>query len=103
MNIQIHHFLMQPVTPCNVPSVVMLCTESFLNGLPDNSILWIGVKMIEYVLIAVTIVQGAYLGQYDTKYEVVQQYHSKESCSKALKVVAKDEFKVYTCLKIDKD
>jgi len=39
MNIQIHHFLMQPVTPCNVPSVVMLCTESFLNGLPDNSIL----------------------------------------------------------------
>lgn len=59
--------------------------------------------MIEYVLIAVTIVQGAYLGQYDTKYEVVQQYHSKESCSKALKVVAKDEFKVYTCLKVDKD
>jgi hypothetical protein len=59
--------------------------------------------MIEYALIVVTIVQGAYLGQYETKYQVVQQYPNKESCIKAMKAVAKDDFKVYTCLKVDKD
>lgn len=59
--------------------------------------------MIEYALISITILQGATLGQYDAKYVVLAQYPNKESCVKALKVVAKDDFKVYTCLKVDKD
>jgi hypothetical protein len=59
--------------------------------------------MIEYALIAVTIVQGASLGQYDTHYDVVQTYPNAKACQVAMRKQSKDDFKVYTCLKVDKD
>ena len=59
--------------------------------------------MIEYALIAVTIVQGAHLGSYDTHYDVVQTYPNAKACQVAMKKIAKDDLVVYTCLKIDKD
>jgi uncharacterized protein (UPF0333 family) len=58
---------------------------------------------MEYVLVAITIVQGAYLGKFDTNYEVLSTYKTKQTCVHAMNKIAKDDFKVYTCMKVDKN
>jgi hypothetical protein len=59
--------------------------------------------MIEFVLVASILTQGASIGVYDLNTEVVSHHNSLQSCINAKKKLDIQEFKQYNCYKLDKD